>query len=153
MTDELPDAENEPTLSSDALEWSFLFEQHYRDAFHESCAELPLNPETKDFQNAAAQAFIATMRDSGVRESELVEFVGQAIWKQTKIQENWTPKKNLRRIALIDKVFQNTITHKEQFELSSLTQIMRAAVDTEENIPTLGAKKLYSELLELDDDE
>ena len=50
-------------------------------------------------------------------------------------------------------MFQNDITFEERFELNSLTQLMRAAIDTEENIPMIGAEKLYSELLELDDDE
>ena len=50
-------------------------------------------------------------------------------------------------------MFQDSITYVERFELGALTQAMRAAVDTEENIPMAGANKLYKKLLEMDDDE
>lgn len=153
MTEELPDTDNESTLSSSALEWSVLFEKHYRDAFQTACVGLSANPTNDDLQSAAARAFINALRDSGIKDPTLVAIVGEAIWGPAKTEGDWTEEKSLRRIALIDKMFQDTISNRERFELNSLTQNMRAALDTEENLPMSGAKKLYSELLEMDDDD
>ena len=153
MTEELPDTENESTLSSSALDWSVLFDKHYRNAFQTACEELSSAPTTDELQGAAALAFIATLRDSGIEDPSLVTIVGQAIWGPAKTKDNWTDEKSHRRVDLIDKMFQDTISIQERFELNSLTQNMRAALDTEENLPITGAKKLYTELLEMDDDE
>ena len=153
MTDEPPKIDSDPVLSTDALDWSVSFDSHYREAFQKSCAGLPGKPDIEDFQRAATFAFISTLRESGIKDVKLIEFVGQAIWEPVKPEDDWDEDKNLRRTQLIDKMFQNDITFEERFELNSLTQLMRAAIDTEENIPMAGAEKLYSELLELDDDE
>ena len=110
MTEELPDIENESTLPSSALDWSVLFEKHYREAFQAACEKLSADPTTDDFQNAAAQAFITTLRDSGIKDPTLVAIVGEAIWGPAKTDGDWTEEKSLRRIALIDKMFQDTIS-------------------------------------------
>ena len=153
MTDELPDIENEPPTLSDALDWSVLFERHYREAFRINCFELTTDSTSENFQAAAAQAFISTLRDSGIEESSLIKIVGEAIWGPTKVDEQWTEMKNIRRTDLIDKMFLDALTFEEQFELNSLTRIMRAALDTEANIPTAGVKKLYLELRKREEDK
>ena len=153
MTEEQPDTDDETTLPSDALDWSIQFEKHYREAFQFACAKLSNNSSTEEFQKAAAQAFVSTLRESGIKDTKLVEFIGQAIWIPAQVNLDWTDEKNNRRTELIDKMFQHTISLEERFELGALTRTMRTAFDTEENIPLSGAKKLYSELLEMDDDD
>lgn len=153
MTEEQPDIESEAILSSDALDWSVQFEKHFREAFQFACTKLPSSASNDEFQAAAIEAFIATIKDSGIKDAELVELFGRSLWKPVKAEQTWTEEKNSRRTELIDKMFLDSITNIERFELGALTQAMRAAIDTEENIPLSGAKKLYSDLLELSDDD
>lgn len=153
MTEEQPDIENETVLSSDALDWSVQFEKHFREAFQFACTKLPSTASNNEFQAAAIEAFIATIKDSGIKDAKLIELIGRTLWEPAEAKQAWTEEKNSRRMELIDKMFRDSITNVERFELGSLTQAMRAALDTEENTPLSGAKKLYSDLLELSDDD
>lgn len=155
MTEEQPDTADESTLSSDALDWSVQFEKHFRDAFQLACTKLGDGSSSDEFQAAVAaiQAFVSTMKDSGIKDATLVDFIGQALWKPTESEITWTEEKSTRRAELIDKMLLGSITFEEKFELGALTQTMRAVLDTEENIPLSGAQTLYSELLEMNDDD
>ena len=153
MTEEQPNTNTEPTVSKNAFDWSILFNKHFQQAFQQECDDLPKNSSSQDFQRAATNAFIFTLRESGIKQEDLVEFIGKAIWNPSSPYDEWTEEKNNRRTDLIDKMFQDSITYVERFERGALTQAMRAAVDTEENIPMAGANKLYKKLLEMDDDE
>lgn len=67
-------------------------------------------------------------------------------------QQVWNSELNSRRFELIDKEIQGTLSIAEQFELESLTNLMRQHVDAEENLPFEGARILHKYLtgLELD---
>ena len=47
---------------------------------------------------------------------------------------------------------QGTLSREERLELAGLTQVMREHVDTENNLPFEGAKKLHRYLTDLDSD-
>ena len=153
MTEEQPDTNTESSISKSTFDWSVLFDKHFRQAFQDECGELPDNPASQDFQIAATIAFVSTLRESGIKQEDLVDFVGQAIWSQSNSNSEWTTVKSNRRAELIDKMFLDSITIEERFELGSLTRTMRAVLDTEENLPVSGAKKLYKDLLRMNDDE
>ena len=63
----------------------------------------------------------------------------------------WSSQKNARRLALIDKKIQQTITPKEAIELLRLTKQMRVHCDSEEMVPLEGARRLHRRLLDMDE--
>ena len=64
-------------------------------------------------------------------------------------QEVWNSELNSRRFELIDGEIQGTLSIAEQFELETLTNLMRKHVDAEENFPFEGARILHKHLTEL----
>jgi len=65
------------------------------------------------------------------------------------VQIEWTQEKADRRCELIDKQIQRTISSHEQIELERLTEELCAHVDTEENVPLAGARRLHARLLKM----
>lgn len=68
-------------------------------------------------------------------------------------RSEWTGEKNKRRVALIDKLIQQSLSPDEAAELDRLTDNMRHHLDTEELVPTEGARQLHRRLLNLSDSE
>lgn len=62
--------------------------------------------------------------------------------------EKWTPERNARRCALIDKQFDGGLTIEETEELAALTSAMRKHVNEVAPVPLEETRKLYRELLE-----
>jgi hypothetical protein len=62
-------------------------------------------------------------------------------------EATWSAESNRRRLALIDKQIQQSISLAEQLELARLTAQMRAQVDTEINLPLQGARAIHKRLL------
>ena len=152
MTEEQPDTE--PSIPTDALDWSQVFDKRFRETFQTEFHNLPEKSSEEDFHRAATRAFVLTLRESGLSRETLLKFLEEAMRRTTsQTLQVWTEARNKRRSELIAKKFQDAITVKEQFELRALTCAMRAALDTEENVPFSGAQKLYSKLLKMDDDD
>jgi hypothetical protein len=61
--------------------------------------------------------------------------------------EEWSNTKNARRIYLIDKEIDGSITSEEAIELEALTRQMRRYVDKVAPLPLESARKLHQELL------
>jgi hypothetical protein len=99
---------------------------------------------------AMARAVLATYLESGVESEEALELLGQAALEAGSADVEWTDELNQRRLALIDKDIQGTLTPAEKVELAGLTRIMRQRVDTEANLPLQGARDLHRKLLELE---
>lgn len=60
----------------------------------------------------------------------------------------WTRERNDRRVALIDKMIQESLSAEEARELDSLTARLRLHADNEDAVPIEGARRLHRQLLE-----
>jgi hypothetical protein len=91
--------------------------------------------------------------DCGLDEEQIMAIFGRSLSAEGKesIGVQWTAELNQRRFDLIDLAIQRTLSVSEEVELATLTQIMRAHVDSEANLPFEGARKLHRYLIENND--
>jgi hypothetical protein len=141
--------ESRQGISASADDWirKFikLFEEHLADA---GC-DLPPNVSNAELRVAAVRAILATLIDTGMEPESAMELLGQAAAPQTSGRIAWSDSMNQRRFGLIDKEIQGTLTPAERVELAGLTGIMREQVETEMNLPMMGARALHRKLLQL----
>ncbi len=122
-----------------------VFEQHLLDASR----DLPPDASVSESQAATARAFLATYLDSGVEFESAVELLGQVAVEWRSVDAAWSDALNQRRFALIDKDIQGSLTPAESIELAGLTRIMRHHVESETNLPLLGARAMHRKLLQV----
>jgi hypothetical protein len=106
---------------------------------------LPPEATPADCRLAAMRAVKLTLLDSGVDEDAISGLFGQVALEDTTapMKLAWSAEMNNRRFELIDGDIQGTLSRAEQLELARLTQLMREHVDSEDNLPLEGAKKLH----------
>lgn len=156
-TDKPPSENIDPTremISEDQVFWSQQFLKHLELSLLDCIAKLPKHAALEDYQAATFQAVLETLRDSGMEIGRLPELAAQAMARIEGGDGNrnklpWNNSMNGRRMELIDKFIQETITIPEQFELADLTQAMREFLDTESPMPIDGAKALHQKLLSI----
>lgn len=145
---------NAGELCESANDWFRLFLKHLEVYMTETGQSLGPDSDSTELRLAAMRAVTLTLRDSGADEDEIVNLFGRvAIEEKNAAHEPvWNPQLNKRRFELIDGEIQGMLSHVEQFELASLTQLMRQQVDSEVNLPFEGARKLHRRLAELESD-
>lgn len=138
------------SISSDAEEWGRLFVRILESEFANSAAELSGDAKSEDFQRAMLRAVINVLRDSGATLEELVQTFQMIADLSRPSDEDiaWSSDQNARRLELIDKSIQQTMTQEERLELARLTARMREYIDREELLPLKGARLLHRQLLE-----
>ncbi|MFG0265482.1 MAG: hypothetical protein ACF8AM_10075 [Rhodopirellula sp. JB055] len=149
---------NKDIISDDQDFWSRQFLKHIELNLLDVIAGLSRNATQEEYQAATLQAVIETLQDSGMA---LIEFPSLAAKAIAKIQDQppstnvtqWTPAMNARRMDLIDRQIQETITVPEQIELARLTEAMRTVIDSEKSQPMEGMKALHAKLLSIRDEE
>ena len=100
-------------------------------------------------------AVMKVFTDSGMNSEDVIRLLGEASTEPLPEPQDfeWSSQKNARRLALIDKKIQQTITSLEAVELQRLTGLMRSYCDREETVPLEGARKLHRRLLGMADSE
>lgn len=152
----LPDIESASesrNVTSEVEFWLQQFQKHFAIAFYDRCQSLPDTPGHDEIQRVTSEALVETLLDSGTSPESLIDAVGQVQLERTLEAATWTEEMNQRRVELIDRDLQQSATLDEQVELAKLTATMRAAIDTESNLPLLGAKRLHEKLLKMGDQE
>jgi len=119
------------------------FVPDFERALVDESARLQEHTDITEFQNAT----VRTLLDSGMSVESLTESVGQVLNDLDPIDAEWNSRRNKRRLALIDKQIQRSITPAEKLELARLTTAMRQHVDSEANLPIQGARALHKKLL------
>ena len=105
-----------------------------------------------DFRRQMMSSFITSMCDTGATEAEVAALLQSALNRLlVPTHEPWSDVKNERRVNLIDRSIQGTLSSDEAFELDQLTAEMRRHCETEEAMPTRGARKLHEYLSGLDE--
>lgn len=141
------------SISSDAADWGSEFVKHLELEYADSASELPIDATWPDFQQAMMIALGRVFDESGATPESITQ-----LWEgiADRLVPNdgdaaWSSQKNARRLKLIDKKIQQTITPKEAIELMQLTKQMRVHCDSEEMVPLEGARQLHRRLLDMDD--
>ncbi len=110
--------------------------------------DLAADANPADYALAALHAVKVTLLDSGLDDDTIMGLFGRVALERPKSPEKllWSVALNRRRFELIDKDIQGALDIAEQLELAGLTQLMREHIDSENNIPLEGARKLYQQL-------
>ena len=110
--------------------------------------DLPADAKLEDYGLAALRAVKLTLHDSGLNDDEVLGLFGRIALDRPKSPEKlvWSAALNKRRFELIDRDIQGILSPAEQLELAALTHLMREHIDSENNIPLEGAKKLHQRL-------
>ena len=140
------EAMDKPTYSSDAADWLNTFKKHFLIAFQDAASSFADGAGEEDLQRTAVSAMISTLRDSGLSHDQMLLFLGEAFEKPNTVPVEWTSVLNQRRIDLIDRGIEKSISLDEKFELARLTAALRASVSTEELFPMEGARDLHAKL-------
>ncbi|MEO9930107.1 hypothetical protein [Rhodopirellula bahusiensis] len=149
---------NEDLISDDQEFWSRQFLKHIEFNLLDVITGLSRNASQEEYQAATLKAVIETLQDSGMALDEFPSLAAKAI---SQIQDQqpstnvtqWTSAMNARRMDLIDRQIQETITVPEQIELARLTEAMRTVVDSEKSQPMEEMKALHAKLLSIRDEE
>jgi len=136
------------SVGPDAKFWMMKFVPDFERALVHESASLQEHTDINEFQNVTVRAMLRTLLDSGMSVESLTEIVGQVLNDLDPIDAEWNSRLNKRRLALIDKQIQRSITPAEKLELARLTTAMRQHVDSEANLPIQGARALHKKLLE-----
>ncbi|MAP10379.1 MAG: hypothetical protein CMM00_16970 [Rhodopirellula sp.] len=149
---------NKDLISDDQDFWSRQFLKHIELNLLDVITGLPPSASQDEYQAATLQAVVETLLDSGMALDDFPSLVAKAIAKIEGKQSStnatqWTSAMNARRMDLIDRQIQETITVQEQIELARLTEAMRMVVDSEKSQPMEGMKALHAKLLSVRDEE
>jgi hypothetical protein len=150
---ELPGQQDHESISSDAVDWGKEFVKRLRLEYSLLASDLPAKATCADFQRAMMVALGRVFDESGGPPEDSVRFCEEIAGRFLPVTGDtaWNRERNLRRMRLIDKKTQQTITSEETVELMQLTGQMRAHCDREEMVPLEGARKLHRRLLDRDD--
>jgi hypothetical protein len=142
-------------LSAASDEWERQFVKHLQIAYAEFASELPPEATFGDFRRAMLRAFVATLRDSGAGQDEVIQLLatGVGLISPPAESEGWTSEKSDRRLELVDKRIQQKLSADEAIELARLTELMRVHCDSEATVPLEGARRLHRQLLGIDGPE
>lgn len=139
-------------ISEAVNDWFRQFLKHLEIFMVETGQGLPADSEPADHCLAAMRAVKLTLLDSGMDDEGVRNLLGRIAVEETNTgtQLEWNAELNKRRFELIDGDIQGTLNPAEQSELAGLTHLMREHVDSEDNLPFEGAKKLHRRLTEMD---
>ena len=137
-------------LTEAANDWFRQFLKHLEISMVEAGQGVRSDAEATDYRLAAMRAVKSTLLDSGMDDDAFRSLISRVAIEDvnTTIKLEWSAELNKRRFELIDRDIQGTITPVEQVELSGLTHLMREHVDSEDNLPFEGVKKLHRFLTE-----
>jgi hypothetical protein len=139
------------SVSADAIDWGSQFVKHLELEYTSVASRLPTEATWEEFRQAMLRAVLATLLEAG---SDLDE-ISQLLHETPPVNHGpddaagWTDECNIRRIALIDKMLQQTLSAKEAVELDRLTARLRLHADSEDLVPIEGARRLHKRLLEM----
>jgi hypothetical protein len=146
------DSEHQPsseTISEAASDWLYQFIKHFELNFIDVSRKLPADIDRLALQRFTLEAVFDTIEDSGLSREEMLALLADVASRSSAEPVNWTAELNARRYELIDKQISGTFSSEERMELTSLTQAMRRAIETEANLPMEGARELHQKLQQL----
>jgi hypothetical protein len=142
-------------LSSEAADWGSQFVKLLELEYVSAAAGLQDNATWEDYRQAMLNAVAEVLLDSGAAPREIAHLLEETGKRLSPIGGHtaWTKADNARRLELIDKWIQKTLSGDEAVELEQLTAAMRAHCDIEATVPLEGARRLHRQLLDMDETE
>ncbi len=143
---------NSGKLHETTNDWFREFLKHLELFMVETGQSLAANAATFDLSLAAMLAVKLTLLKSGMNDEQIRHLFGRVAFEDLRVDDQlkWNADLKERRFQLIDSDIQGTLNQAEQLELAGLTQLMRAQVDSEINLPMEGARKLHRLLTDFD---
>ncbi|MBM4088485.1 MAG: hypothetical protein FJ276_03530 [Planctomycetes bacterium] len=140
------------SVRADAIDWGSHFVKFLELEYTNAAARLSAEATWADYRRTMFHAVVAALRESGTNPDEIAQLLREGIPLDHDVDQSagWTSECNARRIALIDKKIQQTLSEAEAAELDRLTARLRLHVDNEELVPMKGARRLHRQLLETD---
>jgi len=138
------------TVSSAAVEFGRVFIKNLEIEFSNASAGLRPDADWPEFRQTMMRAFVAMLRESGASADEVMLLL-QSECSSGEVETSWTEDLNGRRLELIDKLIQKTLSVSEAAELERLTRLLRSHFDQEMFVPLEGARRLHARLLGLSD--
>jgi len=150
---ESTDQHKASSISLDASDWGQAFITSLETEYTELASRLPPSATHTDFLRVMIGAVTGVVDDSGAAPAGLVQWLEKAAQQIKPVDDDdpWTPEKHARRLLLVDKQIQQTISSAEAFELTQLTGQLRADCDGEDMVPLEGARRLHRRLLDMDE--
>lgn len=138
------------SIAPEAIEWGSLFVKALEIEYANAAPDLPAQATWAEFRQVMIRAFGAALIESGAEPSEIEGLIQDAIPRNPDVEKvvGWNREFNTRRIELIDKMIQNSLSAAEAAELDQLTARLRLQVDNEEFVPLEGARQIHRRLLE-----
>jgi hypothetical protein len=138
-----------------AVYWGREFVHDLEVVYQEEVASLKADASEVDFRRAMASAILVALDKLGLDPAGATLLFKQIAHQFVRVGADhaWTGEKFARRLELIDKRIQQTLSPEEAIELDFLTELMRATCDTELTVPLEGARRLHRQLLGIDDSE
>lgn len=148
--------QNKPaSLSSEVEEWGRQFVKFLEFEYAELASELPTDATANDYRRLMMIAVVKVIGESGANPEEIAYLLKEGSSRLFPVRGDiaWTTENNARRLSLVDKKLQQTITREETIELMQLTRQLRVSCDQEEMTPLAGAKRLHRRLLDMGNSE
>ncbi|HET6883784.1 MAG TPA: hypothetical protein VFI31_26765 [Pirellulales bacterium] len=138
------------SLAAEAIDWGFQFLKVLELEYSNAAAGLPAQATLAEFRRAMIRAFESTLVESGADPRDVPSLIHESLSLDQSVEKSagWTSELNARRIELIDKMIQQSLSATEAAELSRLTARLRLHVDNEELVPLEGARQIHKRLLE-----
>lgn len=138
------------SIAVQAIDWGSQFVKNLEFEYSNAAAELPAQATWADFRRAMVRAFEATLVESGAHPGDIRNLIQESLSLDHDVEKSagWTSELNARRMELIDKLIQQSLSPKEAAELGRLTAQLRLHVDNEELLPLEGARQIHRRLLE-----
>lgn len=138
------------SIAAQAIDWGSQFLKILELEYCNAAAELPTPAPWSELRRAMIRAFGATIVESGADPDEIQDLIQDSLSLEQGPQESagWTSELNARRIELIDKLIQQSLSATEAAELGRLTARLRPYVDNEDLVPLQGARQIHRRLLE-----
>lgn len=137
------------SIPFDAALWLKNFIVDFEDHFATSASTLPTTTEASQLQKLAVLAAVQTLVNSGMNLDSLQDVLGEVMSSQQSANIKWDERHNQRRIELIDKDIQETLTLQEGVELAQLTRSMRDYLQVHHPLEMEGTRKLHQKLITL----
>lgn len=125
------------SVAAEAVDWGSQFLKSLEFEYSNFAAELPAQAAWTEFRRAMIRAFEATLVESGADPDELRSLIQESLSPDKGAEKSvgWTRGLSARRLELIDKMIQRSLSAAEAEELDQLTARLRHYTDTEELIP------------------
>jgi len=122
---ESEEPESQQAIWEDTDLWIRQFIKHFELDVVDATRDLPPDASVSDSQVATARAILAAYLESGMELESVVELLARVAVERRSVEAAWSDALNQRRLALIDRAIEGSLTPAESIELAGLTRIMR----------------------------